>query len=309
MKKYQAYLRSTSTDGIVSHGLGDWYDIGPGEPGPSKNTPMPLTATAFYYEDTKVLGRIAGLLGKEADASAFAEESRSIRSAFNRRFFDPVRGGYATDSQTSNALPLVMDLVEPEHRATVLAHLVRDIEARGNAVTAGDVGYRYVLRALADGGRSDMVFAMNNQSDKPGYGYQLKMGATSLTEAWDAHPSSSQNHFMLGQIVEWLYHDICGIQPIDGFKHFAIQPSPVEGMHWAAASYRSDYGLIKSSWKRVAGKTSYEVAVPPNTTAEIKLPGRPAQVVGSGTDRFTAQAVKQDGVARPGLSAAPAPRL
>ena len=60
--------------------------------------------------------------------------------------------------------------------------VVRDVRAKG--LTAGDVGYRYLLRALADGGRSDVVFEMNNQSDKPGYGYQLKQGATSLTEAW-----------------------------------------------------------------------------------------------------------------------------
>ncbi len=48
------------------------------------------------------------------------------------------------------------------------------------------MGYRYLLRALAEGGRSDVIYAMNNQSERPGYGYQLKKGATSLTEAWDA---------------------------------------------------------------------------------------------------------------------------
>ena len=78
--------------------------------------------------------------------------------------------------------------------------MVRDVRAHGNALTAGDVGYRYLLRALADGGRSDVIFDMNNQSEKPGYGYQLKMGATSLTEAWNAGAAASQNHFMLGQI-------------------------------------------------------------------------------------------------------------
>ena len=42
------------------------------------------------------------------------------------------------------------------------------------------------LRALAGGGRSDVIFDMNNQSEKPGYGYQIAHGATSLTEAWDS---------------------------------------------------------------------------------------------------------------------------
>jgi alpha-L-rhamnosidase len=52
----------------------------------------------------------------------------------------------------------------------VLDAIVRDVRQRGNALTAGDVGYRYLLRALADGGRSDVIFDINNQSDKPGYG-------------------------------------------------------------------------------------------------------------------------------------------
>ena len=97
------------------------------------------------------------------------------------------------------------------------------------APTAGDVGYRYVLRALADGGRSDVIFEMNHQSERPGYGYQLARGATSLTEAWDANPRSSQNHFMLGQIIEWFYGDLAGLAPdpaFPGFKRVRIRPQP-----------------------------------------------------------------------------------
>ena len=123
-----------------------------------------------------------------------------------------------------------MNLCEPTNRAAVLDAIGRDVRARGNALTAGDVGYRYLFRALAEGGRSDVIFDLNNQSEKPGYGYQLKKGATSLTEAWDARPfSSSQNHFMLGQIQEWFYHDLAGIgvDPTGpGFKKILIRPQP-----------------------------------------------------------------------------------
>jgi alpha-L-rhamnosidase len=286
MKKYVMYLRSTASDGIVSHGLGDWYDIGPGEPGFAKNTPTALTATAFYYQDAKIVSQAAALLGKTEDASLFSAESDHIREAFNKRFFNSAKGYYASGSQTSSAIPLVMGLVESENRGSVLSQLVSDIESRGNGITSGDVGYRYVLRALADAGRSDLVFAMNNQSDKPGYGYQLKMGATSLTEAWDAHASSSQNHFMLGQIVEWLYHDLCGIQPELGFKTFRIHPAPVEGLAWAKASFRSEYGLVESSWRREAGQIHYEITVPPNSHATVELDGHAPQVVGSGRYEF-----------------------
>lgn len=36
MKRYVAYLGSRATNHIVSHGLGDWYDIGPKPPGFAK---------------------------------------------------------------------------------------------------------------------------------------------------------------------------------------------------------------------------------------------------------------------------------
>ncbi len=45
--------------------------------------------------------------------------------------------------------------------------------------------------SLAKASGSDVIFAMDAQSDKPGYGYQQSKGATSLTEAWDALRSSS----------------------------------------------------------------------------------------------------------------------
>src|SRR6185369_15474302 len=129
---------------------------------------------------------------------SFTKLAADIRDAFNRNFFQAQTARYATGSQCANSLPLFLDLVPAEHRAGVLKDVVNDVRSRGNAITAGDVGYRYLLRALADGGRSDVIYAMNNQSEHPGYGYQLKQGATSLTEAWDAGRHSSQNHFMLG---------------------------------------------------------------------------------------------------------------
>jgi hypothetical protein len=41
---------------------------------------------------------------------------------------------------------------------------------------------------------------MNSRDDVPGYGYQLKNGATALTESWQGLTVVSNNHFMLGHI-------------------------------------------------------------------------------------------------------------
>jgi hypothetical protein len=285
MKRYVAYLGSRATGHIVSHGLGDWYDIGPNPPGHAQLTPAALTATAFYYYDTWILARVAALLGIRREAVEYRELAGRIRTAFNQTFFDPVAGRYATGSQCANAIPLVMNLVEPARRAAVLAAVVRDVRERGNALTAGDVGYRYLLRALADGGRSDVIFDMNNQSDKPGYGYQLAQGATSLTEAWNADPGSSQNHFMLGQINEWFYHDLAGIQgdPAGpGFKKIIIRPAIVGDLTWVKADYDSVRGRIVSAWQRAGTQLTLQVTIPANTTATIYVPTRNATTVREG---------------------------
>jgi hypothetical protein len=285
MRCYVAYLGTRAANRIVSHGLGDWYDIGPGRPGLAQLTPVALTATAFYYCDARILAQAAALLGKADEAKQYEELAAQIRAAFNQKFFSTANRQYATGSQCANSIPLVMDLVEPENRGAVLEAVVRDVRRRGNALTAGDVGYRYLLRALAEGGRSDVIFDMNHQSDKPGYGYQLKMGATSLTEAWNADPQSSQNHFMLGQIMEWFYHDLAGIggDPTGpGFKKIIIRPQPVGDLTWAKASFDSIRGKIISHWSKADGAVTLSVTIPPNTTATVFVPATSADQVSEG---------------------------
>jgi alpha-L-rhamnosidase len=156
---------------------------------------------------------------------------------------------------------------------------VCDVEAHGNAMTASDVGFRFLLQALALNGRSDVIYKMINQSDKPGYGYQLKMGATSLCESWDANDISSHNHFMLGQITEWFYKDLAGIDSDPagpGFKKIIINPHPVGDLKWAKASYDSIRGRIVSDWKRDGDKFTLAVTIPANTTATVFMPAKSA---------------------------------
>ena len=205
MQRYVAYLGSTAPDHIVRHGLADWFALAA--------TPTPQVATAFYYLDLTVLEKTARLLGKPGDARRYVRQAGEVRQAYNARFYEPSKRRYAQGTQTANALPVVLGIVGPADRAAVVEDIVRDIHSRGNALTAGDVGYRYLLRALADNGRSDVVFAMNQGADHPGYGMILAKGNTSLPEPWDGGDQASSNHFMLGHIMEWFYADLAGIRP------------------------------------------------------------------------------------------------
>jgi hypothetical protein len=174
-------------------------------------------------------------------------------------------------------MALDLGLAEPTSRAAVRQHIVDDLTQKHYAMSIGEVGLPYLLRALAAAGRSDVISNMANQTEYPGYGYQLKMGATALPETWNAGRDNTQIQFMLGHIIEWFYHDLAGIQPdpqSPGFKHFFIHPDIVGNLTSVNCSYDSIHGKIVSEWKLAQNQITLHVIVPPNTTATIDVPTR-----------------------------------
>ncbi|KLT64401.1 family 78 glycoside hydrolase catalytic domain [Pedobacter sp. BMA] len=282
MQGYLKYLAAKAENHILSQGLGDWYDLGPKAPGVSQLTPMGVTGTAIYHYDLKIMEKMATLLGKKADALAYSDLAAKVRKVFNNQFFNNKTRQYASGSQTANAMAVYMELVEDEHKNAVIDNLVKDIKNRKNSLTAGDIGYRYVLRVLEDAGRSDVIFDMNSRSDVPGYGMQIAKGATALTESWAALPTVSNNHFMLGHLMEWLYSGLGGIRQAEGavaFNHIRIEPEVVGDLTAARVSYNSPYGQILSSWTKTKKQFTLEVRIPVNTKADIYFPGDGKQTI------------------------------
>lgn len=273
MKAYIGYLVEKSDDFILDYGLGDWCDIGPGPHGYGQLTPKGLTSTAIFYEDVQAMLHAVKHMGLEGEIQELSKLNVSIRNAFNRKFFNLESGSYANGSQTSNAMPYAIGLVPEGYEEQVFANLVSSLESNDYRLTSGEIGHPYLLKALSKGGRSDIVFKIHHQDSHPGYGYQLKKGATALAETWDANPRASQNHFMLGHIMEWFYGSLAGIQPdleYPGYKHFDLNPQFVDGIDWVDASYESRYGMIKIYWKREGSDLIHlNVGVPINTTARL----------------------------------------
>ncbi len=273
MRRYVAALEGKAVDGIVAYGLGDWYDIGPGSPGFEKNTSLGVTATLMLYEDAVAMTHIAKLLGRTEDAASYDSLAKHTADAFNRKFWNAEQGWYDTGSQTANAMPLVLGVVPADRRAAVLQHVVDDIHAHQDHVTAGEIGYPYLLRALAQGGRDDVILAMMLRKDPPSYGSQLAAGATALTEAWDANPHSSQDHFMLGSAEEWFYRRLGGMD-IDLSREnederLTVRPIAVKGVDWVRCGYDSALGKVESDWKRANGNVLYTVTVPKQATVVL----------------------------------------
>lgn len=297
MKSYVKFLSDRAQDNIVNFGLGDWYDNG--SFGSATLTPIALTATAFYYYDTKTLGQMAKLLGKSDDAAQYDQQAGLILASFNQKFFNADTNNYATGSQASNAVPLAMDMVDSTTRSAVVDDLVKNVEALHptasapeDHTTVGEVCLEFLLRALADGGHSDLIYSTYS-SDETGYGLQVKQGKTSLAEGWNGGATikspdtfiSSQDHFMFGEINEWFFRSLAGIQDdpsSPGFKKIIIRPAIVGDLTWVKGSYDSIQGKITSEWKRNGRSLTLHVSIPANTTAIIGLPTEDAASVREG---------------------------
>ncbi len=277
MKKYAMYLKSKSKDHIVDHGLGDWYDLGPGHPGPSQLTPRALTATAIYYDVVKTVEKTSRLLERNNDIEYFSKLKDSIAVAFNSRFFDSEKGIYATGSQTAYSIPLNVGLVPADRKEQVLENFKQSIIDNEYGLTAGDIGFHYVVRTLSETGNSEILYKMNNRTDRPGYGYQLKMGATSLTESWAALTEPSHNHLMLGHLMEWFYTGLAGIRQEENslaFENIIVAPDPVGEINWARASVKCLKGKISVDWKIEENDFYMETEIPVNSDARIIIPGK-----------------------------------
>lgn len=284
MRRYVDYLTSRADNGIVSHGLGDWYDYGPWRAGFSRNTPVPLVATAHYIFDLQLLTRAARMTGRTADAKKYSTLLYKATESFNRKFFKTDSCTYGTGSQASNALPLYLGLTG-DRKQGVLKSLVDDIKAHGNRLTTGDVGNRYLFQTLAQNGLNELLYTMLNHYETPGYGYQLRHGATTLTEQWDPNQGSSLNHFMMGQIDEWLFKTLAGIQNqpgTHGLRHLLIQPKLVGDLQYVKASTHSLYGKISVDCTH----SQLTVEIPVGSDATVILPNGERKQVGSGQYTF-----------------------
>ena len=217
----------------------------------------------------------AELLGNSEDVEKYRELAAAVKKAFNEKFFDKETRKYDRNSQAANAMALYVGLVEPENEEIVFQNLIDDIRSRGNALTAGDVGYRYVVQTLLDRGASDVLFDMNSRYDVPGYGYQLAMGETALAESWQSRDYLSHNHCMLGHLYSWLFAGLGGISQTDtstAYKEIVIDPQVVGDINSARASFVSPRGLIRSEWKDMPERFELTVEIPATSEALVVLP-------------------------------------
>ncbi|HVU13351.1 MAG TPA: family 78 glycoside hydrolase catalytic domain [Phototrophicaceae bacterium] len=282
--------------------FGDWLALDASDPSSRKGgTPHDFIASAFYCYSARLVAQAATVLGKVEVAQTYARLSAEIKAAIQREYFTAT-GRLAVPTQTGYLLALNFDLVPAEQRERVQHDLIERIKQDNTHLRTGFIGTPYLCRVLSNSGANDLAYKLLLNEDFPSWLYAVNLGATTIWERWNSlNPDGSMrslkanapdsdsaarsakmnslNHYAYGSIVEWMYRDMCGLNPVSGddsvtgFRQARIAPKPDQALQWARARYRSAAGWYESGWRiDESGRLIIEITIPFNTSARVVLP-------------------------------------
>ena len=211
------------------------------------------------------------------DEKLYTALAKKIRNAINLKYLDTSTGIYDKGYQTELSVPLYWNVVPDDLRAKVATRLAERVKADNYHLDAGILGAKAILGALSDNGYADVAYQVAAQETYPSWGWWILNGATTLYENWniDAKSDLSLNHIMFGEIGAWLYKGLGGIK-IDtaspGFKHIIVEPYFPANLAGFSCSHDGPFGKIVSGWKTTGHSLIYNITIPPNSTAVLKLP-------------------------------------
>ena len=186
------------------------------------------------------------------------------------------------NTQASYVFALRFNLAPENVRPAIAQRLADDITQNGH-LTTGFPGTGFLCPVLTQIGRSDLAWQLLFTDTYPSWLFTVRNGATTMWERWDgwtpdkgyqASSMNSFNHYSFGAIGYWFYTGAAGIQldpDSPGYKHFILAPQFTDKVTYVKSSIESPYGKISSYWHVEGDQMNYDVTVPPNSSATLKL--------------------------------------
>ena len=263
--------------------FGDWLQ----PKGPSEK-PLPTigddaAATIYLYISSVLIAKAARVVGDLAVAARMEARADSVKAAFAQEFITP-GGRLVYDDQTSYALAIVNDLIPPQLLPAAGKHFKATIARADGRIGTGFIGTPALLPALVKIGEPELAAAVFLQEKIPGWLYQVKTGATTIWERWDAiredgtafDPAmNSYNHYAYGAVCQWLFEAVAGFRPDPenpGFKHIVFEPVIIPALSPVAAHHDSAAGRIDAAWSVEDDRVTYSLVVPEGASGTLVLP-------------------------------------
>ena len=256
-------------------------------------TSRPEEATAYLSYVMGIMMEIAENLGHDEDIPRYKEYRDGAKATY-QKLMHTEKYSLDTDRQARLVRPLYMDLLDEKDTAFAKKRLIQAMENYGWRVGTGFLSTPFILYVLNDIDK-EYAYKLLENEENPGWLCMPKAGATTIWEDW-AGPDSdngkgggiaSLNHYSKGAACEWVFDTMCGIQ-VDGENHFVIAPNPGGHFSHAALTYSSVYGKVSCRWKKTAdGNYEYQITIPANTSAQVKLKGMEEKELTAGSYRFS----------------------
>jgi alpha-L-rhamnosidase len=239
-------------------------------------------ATIYLYISSALIARIAEILGEQAQAKRLGERAEQVRKAFQREFITG-SGRIGYDDQSSYALAFMHDLIPAEHIEAAKGYFKATIARAHGRIGTGFIGTPALLPALIKIGEPELAAAVFLQEEVPGWLYQVKRGATTIWERWDAIQAdgsifdptmNSYNHYAYGAVCQWLFESVAGFRPdpaVPGFKHIIFEPTIIPALSPVKAAHDSAAGRIEAGWTVEGDKVTYEITVPGGASGTLVL--------------------------------------
>ncbi|WP_036319822.1 glycoside hydrolase family 78 protein [Microbacterium indicum] len=280
--------------------FGDWLDSAAPDDQPwAARLPWQPVAVAYLANSARILRDAARVLGRGGDEATYAALFERAAARYRDEYVTP-SGRAAFPSQTAYALAIRFGLLTEEQRSRAGRLLAEQVRDDGFRVGSGFLGTPHVADALADTGQVGTAWELLMQRENPSWLYAVGMGATTVWERWDSmlpdgsvNPGemTSFNHYAFGAIADFLHRRVAGLAPASpGYRRIRVAPLPSPHLTWARAAHETPYGRAAVSWTYDRSAFVLEVEVPPNTEAEILLPGQATPVTAaSGRHTFRTQ--------------------
>jgi alpha-L-rhamnosidase len=301
MKKFvDAEIRKMGDKNLwLGPNLGDWLMMGKGmEWMAMHNNPV---SNSFIVHDLEVLAETARRLSIKEDEEKYRKQLELTRNAYLKSFVEQ-NGEVSGDYQGAYIMALKFVITDGELREKVLKKLIENI--RKDGMQTGFFATEHILPLLVEAGEVKLAYDILLQENCPGWMYQIKCGATTTWERWDALKPDGKindekvgkenmvsfNHYAFGSVGEFYYRYILGIQPLSpGYKKVKLKPYIDERIGSVSGSYLSRAGEIKVSWSYEGQEVKLAFTTP--VEADIELPDGQKITVQKGDYNFNCRSI------------------
>ncbi|WP_417729077.1 family 78 glycoside hydrolase catalytic domain [Roseovarius sp.] len=317
MEKWNDFVWSISNGPIVHPAkpwggrgftFGDWLQPVDGKwpmQKPARTIGDDASATIYLYISSELTAQSARLCGNTALAERMEDRAATVKAAFGREFVTP-SGRLVYDDHTSYALAILHDLIPADLVPAATEYFKSRIEWSDYKIGTGFIGTPALLPALIKIGAADMAAKVFLQENIPGWLYQVKTGATTIWERWDAigedgkafdPQMNSYNHYAYGAVCQWLFESVAGFRPDlerPAFEHIIFEPTVLPALSPVSAAHDSRAGRIEAGWSVQRDLVTYQLTVPHGATGtlvmapnyiDILIDGSPLASAGSGKAR------------------------